>query len=47
MKIPATLFALAAAVVVAGCQTAPVTGRKQLMLVSESQAIQASTDAYA
>lgn len=47
MKIAALLFALAAGVVVAGCQSAPVTGRKQLMLVSESQAIQASTEAYA
>ena len=31
----------------AGCQNAPVTGRNQLMLVPESQAISASTDAYA
>jgi predicted Zn-dependent protease len=31
----------------AGCQNAPVTGRNQLMLVPESQAIQASTQAYA
>jgi predicted Zn-dependent protease len=34
-------------VVVAACQSAPVTGRKQFMLVPESQAIQASTEAYA
>jgi len=38
------LAALAASVV--GCQTAPVTGRKQLMIVPESQAIEASKDAY-
>jgi len=38
------IFALAA--LVAACQTAPVTGRKQLMLVPESDAIQASTQAY-
>jgi len=38
---------LAMTLVVTACQTAPVTGRKQLMLVPESQAIQASTQAYA
>ncbi len=32
---------------VAGCQSAPVTGRKQLLLVPESQAIEASKEAYA
>lgn len=31
----------------AGCATNPVTGRQQLMLVSESQAISASRQAYA
>ena len=41
------LFVLAITVVAAACQSTPVTGRKQLMLVSESQAIQASTEAYA
>ena len=41
------LVALALAAIVAGCESAPVTGRKQLMLVSESQAITASTEAYA
>ena len=40
-------FVLALTLGVAACQTAPVTGRKQLMLVPESQAIQASTQAYA
>jgi predicted Zn-dependent protease len=41
------LFALAAAAVLAaGCATNPVTGRSQLMLVSESQAIAASRQAY-
>lgn len=38
---------LAAAVAIAACQSAPVTGRKQLMVVSESQAIEASKGAYA
>ena len=38
---------LALAIGVAACQSAPVTGRKQLMLVPESDAIQASTQAYA
>jgi predicted Zn-dependent protease len=37
--------ALACAAVVAGCATSP-TGRKQLMLVSEGQAISASRQAY-
>jgi len=32
---------------IAACQSAPVTGRKQLMLVSEQQAIDASKEAYA
>ncbi len=41
------LYTLALPVVVAACQTAPVTGRKQFMIVPESQAIQASTEAYA
>jgi len=40
-------FLLALTLFLAACQTAPVTGRKQLMLVPESQAIQASTQAYA
>ena len=40
-------FPLALILVIVACQTAPVTGRKQLMLVPESQAIQASTQAYA
>jgi predicted Zn-dependent protease len=41
------LFLLAVTVLVASCQSAPVTGRQQLMLVPESQAIQASAEAYA
>ncbi|MFN0315327.1 MAG: M48 family metallopeptidase [Burkholderiales bacterium] len=41
------LVVLAIAVLTAACQSTPVTGRKQLMLVSESQAIEASTQAYA
>jgi len=47
MKLILALFLLAVSVVVAGCQNAPVTGRKQFMLVPESQAIEASTEAYA
>ena len=39
--------AIAMLVGLVACQSAPVTGRKQLMLVSESQAIEASKDAYA
>jgi predicted Zn-dependent protease len=39
------VIALAFAALVAGCATSP-TGRKQLMLVSESQAIAASRQAY-
>jgi predicted Zn-dependent protease len=38
------LFAIAALV---GCESAPVTGRSQFMLVPESQAIEASNEAYA
>jgi len=41
------LFLFTISAVVAGCQNAPITGRKQFMLVPESQAIQASTQAYA
>src|SRR6187399_2088587 len=37
---------LVAATVLAACASTPVTGRKQLMLVSEQQAIDASTEAY-
>jgi predicted Zn-dependent protease len=40
------LLAFATAVLVAACATSP-TGRKQLMLVSEQQAISASRQAYA
>jgi predicted Zn-dependent protease len=47
MRLIRVLFILAITVFVAGCQNAPVTGRKQFMLVPESQAIQASTEAYA
>ena len=39
-------LALAISVALASCQSAPVTGRKQFMLVPESQAIQASKEAY-
>ena len=47
MQLFRVVFLLTIAVVVAGCESAPVTGRKQFMLVPESQAIQASTEAYA
>jgi predicted Zn-dependent protease len=47
MQLFRVVFLLAVTVLVASCQNAPVTGRKQLMLVPESQAIQASTQAYA
>ena len=43
---PAWLFVIAVTALMAACQSAPVTGRKQLMLVPESQAIAASKDAY-
>jgi predicted Zn-dependent protease len=38
---------LAAALVLAACATNPVTGRRQFIIVSESQAIAASKQAYA
>lgn len=44
MKRPATLIATVA--LIAACATNPVTGRKQLSLVPESQAISASRQAY-
>ncbi len=47
MQLFRVLFILAITALVASCQSAPVTGRQQLMLVSESQAIDASTEAYA
>lgn len=47
MQLFRVLFILAITALVASCQSAPVTGRQQLMLVSESQAIEASTEAYA
>ena len=47
MQLFRVLSMLAIAVVVAGCQSAPVTGRNQFIIVPESQAIQASTQAYA
>jgi len=40
------VFLLAITMVVASCQSAPVTGRKQFMLVPESQAIAESAKAY-
>jgi len=46
MKLLRKLLLLTIAASVVGCESAPVTGRKQLMLVPESQAIEASKGAY-
>jgi len=46
MKLHKPLLAAALALLVAACATSP-TGRKQLMLVSEGQAISSSRQAYA
>jgi len=46
MKLFGVLPILAVIVVMAGCQTAPVTGRKQFVLVPESRAIEVSARAY-
>src|SRR5512135_2998315 len=45
MRFPKLLLTLGVALLVAACATSP-TGRKQLMLVSEDQAISASRQAY-
>ncbi len=45
LRLPHAVLLLTAAL--GACESAPVTGRKQLMLVEESQAIQASNEAYA
>ena len=47
MKPLSTLLLMMIAASLVSCQSAPVTGRKQFMLVPESQAIAASKDAYA
>jgi predicted Zn-dependent protease len=47
MKLLQAFILLIIAASVVGCESAPVTGRKQFMLVPESQAIEASKDAYA
>ncbi|HZR03578.1 MAG TPA: M48 family metallopeptidase [Burkholderiales bacterium] len=46
MKLIKVALALATVGVMAACANAPVTNRKQLMLVSEDQAINASAQAY-
>jgi predicted Zn-dependent protease len=46
MKFTPILTLLVAIAALVACQSTPVTGRKQLMLVSEQQAIDASTQAY-
>src|SRR5262245_56330544 len=40
------LLVLLLAVLLAGCQANPITGRNQLLIVSDSQAISASANAY-
>jgi predicted Zn-dependent protease len=47
VSLYATVCTLVAAWVLAGCETNPVTGRSQLMIVSEAQAQSASAQAYA
>ena len=46
MSLSRVILLLSIAAVVSACKSAPVTGRKQLMIVSESQAISASKEAY-
>ena len=41
------LLLLAIAACIVACQSTPVTGRKQFLVVPESQAIEASKEAYA
>ena len=47
MPLSRIVLLLAVTAGIVACQSAPVTGRKQLMLVSESEAIDASKGAYA
>jgi predicted Zn-dependent protease len=47
MKTLRLILIAAVVALLAGCESAPVTGRKQFMLVPESQAIEASAQAYA
>jgi predicted Zn-dependent protease len=47
MKLSGIVVLLAVAAGAVACQSAPVTGRKQFMVVPESQAIEASKQAYA
>ena len=42
----ARLAALLGLALLTACETAPVTGRKQLILLSDSQATQMGVDAY-
>lgn len=46
MKSIGTLLVAGVLATLVGCQSAPVTGRKQLMLVSEDSAIASSAQAY-
>jgi predicted Zn-dependent protease len=47
MTLYRVILAAAAVALLASCETAPVTGRKQFLVVPESQAIEASAQAYA
>src|SRR3546814_12787871 len=40
------LFSLTVALLIAGCTTAPVTGRQQLVLLSQPQATEMGREAY-
>jgi predicted Zn-dependent protease len=46
MKLSNIAFVVALAALLAACESAPITGRKQFLIVPESQAIEASAQAY-
>jgi predicted Zn-dependent protease len=46
MKLSHIAFVVALAALLAACESAPITGRKQFLIVPESQAIEASAQAY-
>jgi hypothetical protein len=46
LSLPRIFLVLAVSAGVAACADAPVTGRKQFLIVPESQAIEASKGAY-
>ena len=45
-KIAKNSAAFVSLLVLVGCQTAPITGRNQFIIVSESKAVQLGADAY-